>query len=61
MLLEEEKGQLMSVPQSLASGALPPQQAMVTPLFSQEVLQGLQSGSTQIPVEPLLCPGTQCT
>ena len=30
------------------------------PLFSQEVLQELQSGPTQIPMEPLLCPGTQC-
>ena len=31
------------------------------PLFSQQILQELQSGLTQIPMEPLLCPGTQCT
>ena len=31
------------------------------PLVSQEVLQELQSGLTQIPMETLLCPGTQCT
>ena len=31
------------------------------PLFSQEILQELQSGLTQIPMESLLCPGTQCT
>ena len=33
-----------------------------SPLFSQDVLQVLlQSGLTQIPMETLLCPGTQCT
>ena len=32
-----------------------------TSLFSREVLQELQSGLTQIPMETLLCPGTQCT
>ena len=31
-----------------------------SPLFSQDVLQELQSGLTQIPMETLLCPGTQC-
>ena len=31
------------------------------PLFSQEFLQELQSGPTQILMEPLLCPETQCT
>ena len=31
------------------------------PLFSQEILQELQSGLTQIPMEPLFCSGTQCT
>ena len=31
------------------------------PLFSQEILQKLQSGMIQIPMEPLFCPGTQCT
>ena len=29
------------------------------PLFSQEILRELQSGLTQIPLETLLCPGTQ--
>ena len=31
------------------------------PLFSQEILQELQSNPTQIPMESLLCPGIQCT
>ena len=31
------------------------------PLYSHEILQELQSGLTQIPKEPLLCPRTQCT
>ena len=31
-----------------------------SPLFSQDVLQELQSGLTQIPLETLICPGTQC-
>ena len=31
------------------------------PLFSQEIFQELQSGLTQIPMEPLLYPGTHCT
>ena len=29
-----------------------------SPLSSQDVLQELQSGLTQMPLEPLLCPGT---
>ena len=29
------------------------------PLFSQEIFQELQSGLTQIPMEPLLFPGTR--
>ena len=32
-----------------------------SPMVSQDVLQELQSGLTQIPMETLLCPGTQCT
>ena len=32
-----------------------------SPLFSQDVLQELQAGLTQVPMETLLCPGTQCT
>ena len=31
------------------------------PLFSQEILQEIQSDLTQISMETLLCPGTQCT
>ena len=31
------------------------------PLFSQDILQELQSDLTQIPMESLLCPGTKCT
>ena len=30
----------------------------ISPLFSQDVLQELQSGLTQIPMETLLCPGS---
>ena len=55
-----EKHMLMNIPESSSSNVLPLQQATVTP-FSKEILQELQSGLTQIPVEPLLCPGTQCT
>ena len=54
-----EKGKLLNIPESFASNILPPQQAH-SPLFSQGVLQELQSGLTQIPMETLLCPGTQC-
>ena len=53
-----EKHTLMNIPKSFASNALPQQQAMAT-LFPQEVLQELQSGLTQIPLETFLCPGTQ--
>ena len=38
-----------------------PTTSHIHPLFSQEVLQEMQSGLTQIPVETLLCPGTHCT
>ena len=55
-----ENGTQMDIPKSFASNVLPPQQATFTP-FSQEVLQELQSGLTQIPMETLLCPGTQST
>ena len=54
-----EKHRLMNIPKSFASNALPPQQATFTP-FSQEILQELQSGLTQIPVETSLCLGIQC-
>ena len=54
-----EKDILLKIPESFASNVLPSQQDMFT-LFSQEVLQELQSGLTQIPMETFLCPGTQC-
>ena len=38
-----------------------PHNKLPSPLFSQEVLQELQSGLTQIPMETLLCLGTQGT
>ena len=50
----------MNIPEIFASNVLPPQQATVT-LFSQEILQELQSGPTQIPMEPMFCPGNQYT
>ena len=55
-----EKGMLLNIPESFASNVLPSQQATFTPVF-QDVLQELQSGLTQIPMETLLCPGTQST
>ena len=58
--LPPEKGTLLNIPKSFASSVLPSQKAKFT-LFSQDVLQELQSGLTQIPMETLLCPGTQCT
>ena len=48
---------LRNIPQTFASNVLPPQQTTVT----HDILQELKSGPTQIPMEPLLCPGTQCT
>ena len=54
-----EEHTLMATPEAFASSVLPPQRATVTP-FSKEILQELQSGPTQIPMGPLLCPGTQC-
>ena len=52
-----EEHRRMNIPEIFASNVLTPQQATVT-LFSQEILQEMQSGLTQIPMEPLLCPGT---
>ena len=49
---------LLNIPKSFASNVLPPQQTIVTPLFSQDILQELQSGLTQIPMETLFCPWT---
>ena len=51
---------LMIIPKTFASSVLPQQEATVTP-FIQEILQELQVHLTHIPVESLLCPGTQCT
>ena len=51
-----EEHMLMNIPENLASNVLPQQRATVTP-FSQEILQELQSGLTQIPMESLLCLG----
>ena len=56
----QRKALLLNTPESFASNGLPPQQATFIPVFP-EVLQKLQSGLTQIPMETLLCPGTQCT
>ena len=47
----------MNIPETFASNVLPPK-SQGHPLFSQEICQELQSGPTQIPMEPLLCPGT---
>ena len=55
-----EKGMLLNIPKSFAFNVLFSQQATF-PLFSQDVPQELQSGLTQIPMETLLCPATQCT
>ena len=55
-----EKQALRNISESFASNTLPLQWATVT-LFSQEILQELQSGPTQIPMEALLFPGTQGT
>jgi len=55
-----EKQALRNISESFASNTLPLQWATVT-LFSQEILQELQSGLTQIPMEALLFPGTQGT
>ena len=44
-----EEHMLMNIPEIFASSIHSPQRAIVTP-FSQEVLQELQSGLTQIPM-----------
>ena len=54
------KRQLLNILESFAFNVLPPPQATFTPVFP-DVLQELQSGLTQIPMETLICPGTQCT
>ena len=56
-----EEFTLMIIPKTFASNIPPPQRATIMPFFSQESLQEPQSGLTQIPMESLLCPGTQCT
>ena len=55
-----EKGTLLNIPESFAFKSFPRNKPR-SPLFSQDVLQELWSGLTQIPMEILLCPGTQCT
>ena len=54
-----EKGILLNIPKSFVSNVLPHNKPH-SPLFPQGVLQELQSGLTQISMETLLCPGTQC-
>ena len=51
---------MLIIPENFASNVLSPEGATVIP-FSQEILQELQSGLTQTPMESLLCPRTQCT
>ena len=48
-----EKGTLMNIPRRFVSSVLPSQQATFI-LFSQKINEELQSGLTQIPMEPLL-------
>ena len=48
-----EKGMLLNIPESFAFNDLPSQQATFI-LFSQKINEELQSGLTQIPMEPLL-------
>ena len=55
-----EEHTLMNIHQSFAFNVFP-QQPHSHPLFSQEVLQELKSGLTQIPMRPLLCPEPQWT
>ena len=52
--LPSEKGMLINIPKSFASLSFPYNKPH-SPLFSQEVLQELQSGLTQIPLENFLC------
>ena len=55
---------LMLIPKNLCRQCPSPTRATVKPPpspFSQKILQELQSGLTQIPMESLLCPGTQRT
>ena len=53
-----EKCMPMYTPKSFASNALSPQATFIP--FSQDIHQEPQSGPTQIPMESLLCLGTQC-
>ena len=49
-----EEHMLTIIPKTFASTVLPPQQATITPCFPRR-------SCSQGPIEPLLCPGTQCT
>ena len=51
---------LMIIPETFASNVLP-KTSHNLPLFSQEILQKLQSGPTLNPIESLLCPATHNT
>ena len=55
----QRKTLLLNIPESFAVMSFLHNKPY-SPLFSQDVLQELQSGLTQIPMETLLCPGTQC-
>ena len=50
----------LSVAKSVAFNVLPSHNPH-SPLFSQDILQDLQSGLSKIPMETLLCSETQCT
>ena len=56
-----EKHMLLNIPETIYCLQYPsPTMSHSKPLFSQEILQELQSGLTQIPMESLLCHWTQC-
>ena len=56
-----EEYTLLNIPESFVSNVLPPQWATLTLCFPRRSFQELQSRLTQIPMETLLYPGTQCT
>ena len=56
-----EEHRLMNIPKIFASNGPSPTTSHSHPLFTQEILQELQAVLAQIPMESLLCPGTQST
>ena len=48
----------MVIPETLAASVSPPTTSHSYLLLSQEILQAMQIGLTQIPMKSLLCPGT---